>query len=181
MPKQHKGHLCPICDLCEACHPPTACKFQHNFERQRKECLKAMYEENGSGWGLQEDYRIINAWARWRWDEEDKAKKRGERSRRRYADDSGSQQSNPEAKPELKPGHYETLGVLRNATVAECVRAARRRLLQVHPDKHPEDRDDPVMKKYWTDEAVKITAAQEILGDAVKKSSYDEDLRFTEG
>ncbi len=81
VPKQHKGHLCPICDLCEACHPPTACKFQHNFERRRQKCFKAMYEENGSGWGLQEDYRIINAWARWRWDEEDKAKKRGERSR----------------------------------------------------------------------------------------------------
>ena len=133
-----------------------------------------MYEENGSGLGLQEDYRIIIAWARWRWDEEDKAKKRGERSRWRYAD-TDSQQSRPEAKPEgqLKPGHYETLGVPRDATVAECVKAARRTLLQVHPDKHPVDRDDPVMKKYWTDEAIKITAAQEILGDAVKKSLYD--------
>lgn len=131
-------------------------------------------KERGIDWAEQENFRIINAWARWRWDKEDKAKKRGERSRRRYAD-SDSQQSKPETEPEgqLKLGHYEALGVPQDATVAERVKAARRRLIEVQPDKHPEDRDDPVMKNYWTDEAVEIIAAQDIRGDEANKCLYD--------
>ena len=77
-----------------------------------------------------------------------------------------------------KPNYYQILEVSEKATVEECVKAARKRLMKVHPDKHPEDRNDPVKSKYWTDEAAKVTEAQEILGDATKKALYDEKLRF---
>ncbi len=75
-----------------------------------------------------------------------------------------------------KTNHYEVLGLQKTATVAQCVKAARKKLVSVHPDKHPEDRDDAVKNKHWTDEAAKITAALETLGDAARKAAYDEEV-----
>ncbi|KAI9763204.1 MAG: hypothetical protein M1835_007897 [Candelina submexicana] len=64
----------------------------------------------------------------------------------------------------------------------KCSKFQRRRqqrnaLELVHPDKHPEDRDDPEKLKHWTDEAAKVTEAQDTLGDEAKKAKYDRQLR----
>ncbi len=41
-------------------------------------------------------------------------------------------------------------------------------MIELHPDKHPEDREDPVKVKHWNDESAKVTEAQLTLGDAAK-------------
>ncbi len=62
--------------------------------------------------------------------------------------------------------HYDRLGVPRNAKPAEVKKAYRKKALEWHPDKHPDDPD--------ADERFKrIVLAYEVLSDPEKKSRYD--------
>ncbi|KAI9716361.1 MAG: hypothetical protein M1812_005428 [Candelaria pacifica] len=92
--------------------------------------------------------------------------------------DIGMSQLGSPPPEEEKPNFYEVLEVPETATAEECQKAGKIKLIKVHPDKHPEDREDPVKLKHWTDESAKITEAQNTLGDKRKKAMYDRQLRM---
>ncbi|KAI9695737.1 MAG: hypothetical protein M1836_006104 [Candelina mexicana] len=91
--------------------------------------------------------------------------------------DDGMLDFEPPEPEEPKPNFYEVLEVPETATAEECAKAGKKKLVKVHPDRHPEDRDDPEKLKHWTDEAAKVTEAQDTLGDEAKKAKYDRQLR----
>lgn len=67
--------------------------------------------------------------------------------------------------------HYDTLNVNPQASQAEIKQSYRRLVKQFHPDSNQEaDRE----------EIVRINAAYEVLGDAQKRQSYDEQLGATQ-
>ena len=67
--------------------------------------------------------------------------------------------------------YYETLGVLREASAEEIKKAYRRLALETHPDRNPGDaRAEERFKR--------INEAYGVLSDPVKRSQYDQHLRF---
>lgn len=66
-----------------------------------------------------------------------------------------------------KRDYYEVLGVHKNATAAEIKKAYRKKAIQYHPDKNPDDKD--------AEEKFKEAAeAYEVLSNPEKKSKYDQ-------
>lgn len=65
--------------------------------------------------------------------------------------------------------HYEILGVKRDADPEEIKRAYRRRVLQVHPDRHPGDPRAAAKFK-------RVTEAYEVLSDPGRRRVYDRTL-----
>jgi len=66
-----------------------------------------------------------------------------------------------------KRDYYEVLGISRNATAEEIKKAYRKKAIEYHPDKNPEDKD--------AEEKFKEAAeAYEVLGDANKRARYDQ-------
>jgi len=63
--------------------------------------------------------------------------------------------------------YYELIGVNKNATAQEITKAYRKKALQLHPDKHPEEKE-----KY---QALfqELQEAYEVLNDADKRKLYD--------
>ena len=62
--------------------------------------------------------------------------------------------------------HYETLGVLKNASADEIKSAYRKLAMKYHPDRNPGD-------KAAEEKFKEISAAYEILGDSKKRAEYD--------
>ena len=69
--------------------------------------------------------------------------------------------------PQSKRDYYEVLGVGRDASDAELKRAYRKLAKKYHPDVNPGDKTAEVKFK-------EVNEAYEILGDAQKKSRYDQ-------
>ena len=67
----------------------------------------------------------------------------------------------------MKEDYYEILGVSKNATAAEIKKAYRRKAIEFHPDKNP---DDKVAEANFK----KAAEAYEILGNQEKRSKYDQ-------
>ena len=67
--------------------------------------------------------------------------------------------------------HYETLGIKQNASADEVKSAYRKKALQYHPDKHPEDR--PGFEEFFKT----INIAYSILSDPLKRSAYNRTLQ----
>tara|TARA_B100002051_G_C16454012_1_gene495083 strand:- start:38 stop:493 length:456 start_codon:yes stop_codon:yes gene_type:complete len=63
--------------------------------------------------------------------------------------------------------HYQTLGVLEDATLNEIKEAYRKLALRYHPDKNP---DDLYSQKKFID----VSRAYEILSDYEKRTEYDD-------
>jgi len=66
-----------------------------------------------------------------------------------------------------KQDYYETLGVAKGATAAEIKKAYRKKAIEFHPDKNP---DDKVAEEKFKQAA----EAYEVLSDTDKKSRYDQ-------
>lgn len=63
---------------------------------------------------------------------------------------------------------YEELGVKKTASAAEIKKAYRRRIREVHPDRHP---DDP----HANAKTQQVQAAYDLLSDPVRRKLYDEE------
>src|SRR6056300_1588641 len=66
----------------------------------------------------------------------------------------------------MKEDYYEILGVSKNATASEIKKAYRKKAIQYHPDKNPDDTTAEAKFK-------KAAEAYEILGNEEKRSKYD--------
>jgi hypothetical protein len=64
----------------------------------------------------------------------------------------------------MKEDYYEILGVSKNATASEIKKAYRKKAIQYHPDKNPDDTTAEAKFK-------KAAEAYEILGNEEKRSS----------
>jgi len=64
--------------------------------------------------------------------------------------------------------HYDTLKVNPSASQAEIKQAYRRLVKQFHPDSNPEATGD--------EQIIRINAAYEVLGDALNRRSYDQQI-----
>jgi len=67
----------------------------------------------------------------------------------------------------MKEDYYDILGIGKSATAAEIKKAYRKKAIQYHPDKNP---DDPKAEEMFK----KAAEAYEILSDPNKKSRYDQ-------
>ena len=70
--------------------------------------------------------------------------------------------------PSTSRSHYETLGVPRDASLADIRKAYRLMALRWHPDKNPGGDREEVSWKF-----VEIGAAYEVLSDEQKRTAYD--------
>lgn len=70
--------------------------------------------------------------------------------------------------PSTSRSHYETLGVPRDASLADIRKAYRLMALRWHPDKNPCGDREEVSWKF-----VEIGAAYEVLSDEQKRTAYD--------
>ena len=66
-----------------------------------------------------------------------------------------------------KKDYYETLGISKNATAAEIKKAYRKRAIEFHPDKNPDDANAEAKFK-------EAAEAYEVLSDDNKKARYDQ-------
>ena len=67
----------------------------------------------------------------------------------------------------MKEDYYQILGVSKNATTSEIKKAYRRKAIQFHPDKNPDDKSAETNFK-------KAAEAYEVLGNSEKRSKYDQ-------
>ncbi len=67
----------------------------------------------------------------------------------------------------MKQDYYEILGISKNATATEIKKAYRKKAIQYHPDKNPDD-------KSAEDKFKESAEAYEILSDGNKKAKYDQ-------
>ena len=67
----------------------------------------------------------------------------------------------------MKQDYYEILGVSKNASTSEIKKAYRKKAIQFHPDKNPDDKKAEANFK-------KAAEAYEILGNEEKRSKYDQ-------
>jgi molecular chaperone DnaJ len=67
----------------------------------------------------------------------------------------------------MKEDYYEILGVTKNASATEIKKAYRKKAVQYHPDKNPDDAKAEEKFK-------KAAEAYEVLSDANKKAKYDQ-------
>jgi molecular chaperone DnaJ len=67
----------------------------------------------------------------------------------------------------MKKDFYDILGISKNASPAEIKKAYRKKAIQFHPDKNPDDKDAEAKFK-------EAAEAYEILSDADKKARYDQ-------
>ena len=67
----------------------------------------------------------------------------------------------------MKQDYYEILGVSKNASASEIKKAYRKKAIQFHPDKNPDDKKAEANFK-------KAAEAYEILGNEEKRSKYDQ-------
>ena len=67
----------------------------------------------------------------------------------------------------MKQDYYEILGVTKNASATEIKKAYRKKAIQYHPDKNP---DDPKAEEMFK----KAAEAYEVLSDPNKKARYDQ-------
>ena len=67
----------------------------------------------------------------------------------------------------MKEDYYETLGISKSATAAEIKKAYRKKAIEFHPDKNPDDKTAEANFK-------KAAEAYEILGNEEKRSQYDQ-------
>ena len=67
----------------------------------------------------------------------------------------------------MKEDYYEILGVSKNASASEIKKAYRKKAIQFHPDKNPDDKSAEANFK-------KAAEAYEILGNEEKRSKYDQ-------
>ncbi|MEM6720385.1 MAG: molecular chaperone DnaJ [Bacteroidota bacterium] len=67
----------------------------------------------------------------------------------------------------MKKDYYEILGVSKGASAAEIKKAYRKKAIQYHPDKNPDDKEAEEMFK-------KAAEAYEVLSDDNKRARYDQ-------
>lgn len=67
----------------------------------------------------------------------------------------------------MKQDYYETLGISKGASAAEIKKGYRKKAVQYHPDKNPDDKGAEEMFK-------KAAEAYEVLSDENKKARYDQ-------
>ena len=67
----------------------------------------------------------------------------------------------------MKEDYYEILGVSKNASASEIKKAYRKKAIEFHPDKNPNDKIAEAKFK-------KAAEAYEILGNQEKRSQYDQ-------
>mgnify|MGYP003952325735 CR=1 FL=1 len=67
----------------------------------------------------------------------------------------------------MKEDYYEILGISKNATAAEIKKAYRKKAIEYHPDKNPNDKAAGANFK-------KAAEAYEVLGDQEKRNKYDQ-------
>ena len=67
----------------------------------------------------------------------------------------------------MKQDYYEILGISKGASAAEIKKAYRKKAIQYHPDKNPDDKDAEEMFK-------KAAEAYEVLSDDNKRARYDQ-------
>jgi len=67
----------------------------------------------------------------------------------------------------MKQDYYEILGISKGASAAEIKKAYRKKAIQYHPDKNPDDKDAEEMFK-------KAAEAYEVLSDENKRARYDQ-------
>ncbi|MGB1536047.1 MAG: molecular chaperone DnaJ [Flavobacteriaceae bacterium] len=67
----------------------------------------------------------------------------------------------------MKEDYYEILGVSKNASPAEIKKAYRKKAIQYHPDKNPDDKSAETNFK-------KAAEAYEVLGNEDKRAKYDQ-------
>lgn len=67
----------------------------------------------------------------------------------------------------MKEDYYEILGVSKNATASEIKKAYRKKAIEFHPDKNPDDKAAEANFK-------KAAEAYEVLGNEDKRAKYDQ-------
>ena len=67
----------------------------------------------------------------------------------------------------MKEDYYEILGISKGATAAEIKKAYRKKAIQYHPDKNPDDSSAEAKFK-------KAAEAYEVLGNEEKRAKYDQ-------
>lgn len=67
----------------------------------------------------------------------------------------------------MKQDYYEILGISKGASASEIKKAYRKKAIQYHPDKNPDDKEAEEMFK-------KAAEAYEVLSDENKKARYDQ-------
>ena len=72
---------------------------------------------------------------------------------------------------DYNPSHYQVLGVTRSASPSEIRRAYHRLALELHPDRHPTDRQGATAR------FERVSVAYSVLHDPKKRKVYDWDLR----
>ena len=77
-----------------------------------------------------------------------------------------------EDQPSTSRSHYETLGVARDASLADIRKAYRLMALRWHPDKNPEH----IAEAETVFKAVKLS--YDVLADAAKRRKYDAKLQM---
>ena len=76
----------------------------------------------------------------------------------------------------LPPDPYKALGVTKNASLQEIRRAHRKLVLQVHPDKCPDD----ALKAQKMEQFQRIQLAYELLSDERQRNRYDDRVKLAE-
>ena len=67
----------------------------------------------------------------------------------------------------MKEDYYKILGISKDASQSEIKKAYRKKAIQFHPDKNPDDKNAEVEFK-------KAAEAYEVLSNPEKKSRYDQ-------
>lgn len=70
--------------------------------------------------------------------------------------------------------YYALLGISRGATQAEVLKAAKKKRIETHPDRHSGQYISPLMFDAMVERAMLVGQAADVLGDSSKRLKYDQ-------
>lgn len=100
-----------------------------------------------------------------------------ERYKKFWEDHNRQQQQEQQQQNSINNYLYEVLGVDKNATKRDIIKAWQRRALENHPDKF----NDPIQKREQEEVMKEINKAKEYLSDDVLRSEYDKTGKYSGG